>query len=78
MQAMNGVRFEVQADYLHAPKLDIVWVPGGDPDALVAMMRNPDRAVFQVSASGRGGCDMGVLGVRRRAAARARGPARRA
>ena len=45
--AMNGVRFEVQADYLTAPALDIVWVPGGNPDVLAAMMRNPDGPYFK-------------------------------
>jgi transcriptional regulator GlxA family with amidase domain len=45
--AMNGVRFEAQASFAEAPKLDILWVPGGDPSALEIMMKNPDGPYFR-------------------------------
>ena len=45
--AMNGVRFEAQASFAETPKLDILWVPGGDPDALEIMMKNPDGPYFR-------------------------------
>jgi transcriptional regulator GlxA family with amidase domain len=45
--AMNGVRFEAQASFAETPKLDILWVPGGDPSALEIMMKNPDGPYFR-------------------------------
>jgi transcriptional regulator GlxA family with amidase domain len=45
--AMNGVRFEAQASFAETPKLDILWVPGGDPDALEITMSNPDGPYFR-------------------------------
>lgn len=45
--AMNGVRFEAQASFAQAAALDIIWVPGGAPDALAVMMRNADGLYFQ-------------------------------
>jgi transcriptional regulator GlxA family with amidase domain len=40
--SINGVRFEAQASFAGTPALDILWVPGGDPKALRAMMKDPD------------------------------------
>jgi transcriptional regulator GlxA family with amidase domain len=40
--SMNGVRFEPQASFAQTPTLDILWVPGGNPDALEAIMKDPD------------------------------------
>lgn len=45
--SINGVRFEVQAGFAGAPALDIVWVPGGKPEALEAIMRAPDSAYLK-------------------------------
>jgi cyclohexyl-isocyanide hydratase len=45
--SINGVRFEAQASFAQTPTLDILWVPGGAPDALVAMMRNPQSAYLK-------------------------------
>src|ERR1043166_352389 len=50
--AMNKVRFEVQASYGDAPTLDVVWVPGGDPEALAPMMRDPDGPYFNYLRQG--------------------------
>lgn len=45
--SINGVRFEVQACFAEAPALDIVWVPGGKPEALEAIMRDHDSAYLK-------------------------------
>jgi transcriptional regulator GlxA family with amidase domain len=39
--SLNGVRFEAQASFAEVPTLDVVWVPGGNPDSLAAIMKNP-------------------------------------
>lgn len=40
--SMNGVRFDAQASFEQMPAPDVLWVPGGDPDALGVIMRNVD------------------------------------
>jgi transcriptional regulator GlxA family with amidase domain len=45
--SMNGVRFEAQASFAQMPALDVLWVPGGDPDALATIMKNPDSQYLQ-------------------------------
>jgi cyclohexyl-isocyanide hydratase len=39
---INGMRFEAHASFASVPALDILWVPGGDPDALGEIMSDPD------------------------------------
>jgi len=39
--SLNGVRFDAQASFVATPRLDILWVPGGAPDALGAIMSDP-------------------------------------
>lgn len=39
--SINGVCFKAQASFAQTPALDILWVPGGDPQALVAIMKDP-------------------------------------
>ncbi len=39
--SLNGVRFDAQASFKATPKLDILWVPGGAPDALGKIMSDP-------------------------------------
>jgi len=39
--AMNGIRFEVQASFADVPALDVLWVPGGDPEVLGQIMSDP-------------------------------------
>lgn len=39
--SLNRVRFDAQASFKATPKLDILWVPGGDPDALGRIMSDP-------------------------------------
>jgi transcriptional regulator GlxA family with amidase domain len=39
--SLNGVRFEAQASFAQVPALDILWVPGGAPERLADIMRNP-------------------------------------
>src|SRR5262249_34812746 len=38
----NNVRFEAHASFANTPNLDVVWVPGGMPDALVGIMKDPN------------------------------------
>lgn len=38
---INGIRFEAHASFAATPKLDVLWVPGGDPKALAKIMTNP-------------------------------------
>lgn len=42
--SLNGVRFEAQASFAQVPALDVLWVPGGGPDALKAMMQDARSA----------------------------------
>ncbi|KQZ30037.1 DJ-1/PfpI family protein [Caulobacter sp. Root1472] len=39
--AMNGIRFEVQASFADVSALDVLWVPGGDPEVLGQIMSDP-------------------------------------
>jgi transcriptional regulator GlxA family with amidase domain len=39
--SLNGVRFDAQASFAATPTLDILWVPGGAPDALRTIMSDP-------------------------------------
>lgn len=45
--SINGVRFEPHASFAQTPALDILWVPGGDPKALQAMMTDPNSPYLQ-------------------------------
>jgi len=60
--SIKGVRFDAQASFAQTPALDILWVPGGDPDALVAIMRNPESPDLQylrrVAASAKWACSV--------------------
>lgn len=38
--SLNNVRFEVHASFLQAPKLDVLWVPGGKPSMLESIMKD--------------------------------------
>jgi cyclohexyl-isocyanide hydratase len=40
--SLNGVRFEAHASFGETPRLDVLWVPGGDPQALGRIMSDPD------------------------------------
>jgi transcriptional regulator GlxA family with amidase domain len=42
VRALNGVCFEAQASFAETPTLDILWVPGGNPEALSTLMQTPD------------------------------------
>lgn len=42
--SINGIRFDVHASFAATPALDILWVPGGKPEALEAIMSDPDSA----------------------------------
>lgn len=38
---MNNVRFDAHASFAATPSLDVLWVPGGDPDVLGEIMSDP-------------------------------------
>ncbi|WP_375414470.1 DJ-1/PfpI family protein [uncultured Bradyrhizobium sp.] len=40
--SINGVTFTVGGSFADEPALDILWVPGGKPEALEDIMRDPD------------------------------------
>jgi len=42
----NGVRFEAHSSFAATPVLDVLWVPGGAPEALQEMMLHPESAYF--------------------------------
>jgi len=58
----NKVCFKAQASFADTPSLDIVWVPGGLPDALVGIMKNPDspylKYLRQVAANAKWVCSV--------------------
>ena len=45
--SINGVRFDAQASFAEVPSLDVLWVPGGDPDALAEIMKDPNSPYLQ-------------------------------
>jgi len=38
---INKIRFEAHASFAATPSLDVLWVPGGDPDVLGEIMSDP-------------------------------------
>ena len=43
VKTLSGLRIQVDVDFAHAPAFDVLWTPGGGPDALAALMGEPDR-----------------------------------
>jgi transcriptional regulator GlxA family with amidase domain len=43
----NNVRFQAHASFAQVPTLDVLWVPGGMPNALVRIMKNVDSPYLQ-------------------------------
>lgn len=39
---MNGIHFNADTSFAKAPALDVLWVPGGAPDALSRIMKDPN------------------------------------
>jgi transcriptional regulator GlxA family with amidase domain len=39
----GGLVIQVAKAFADAPAFDVIWVPGGDPDALARLMGDPDR-----------------------------------
>ncbi|MEO7325085.1 MAG: DJ-1/PfpI family protein [Dokdonella sp.] len=60
--SMNGVHFETQHSFAQTPKLDVLWVPGGNPEALAAIMKDPHSAYLrylrQVAADAKWVCSV--------------------
>jgi transcriptional regulator GlxA family with amidase domain len=45
--SINGVHFEAHASFAQTPALDVLWVPGGKPEALATIMKDPDSPYLQ-------------------------------
>jgi transcriptional regulator GlxA family with amidase domain len=45
--SINGVYFKAQASFAQTPSLDILWVPGGKPAALEAIMKDDSSPYLQ-------------------------------
>lgn len=43
----NGVRLGVHGSFSNMPALDVLWVPGGTPEALQRMLPHKDSAYFR-------------------------------
>jgi transcriptional regulator GlxA family with amidase domain len=60
--SINSVRFQAQASFAQTPVLDILWVPGGNPVALAAIMQDPYspylRYLRQVAAGAKWVCSV--------------------
>jgi transcriptional regulator GlxA family with amidase domain len=60
--SVNGVSFAAQGSFASVPALDILWVPGGDPDRLADIMRDPNAPYLnylrQVAANARWVCSV--------------------
>jgi cyclohexyl-isocyanide hydratase len=41
VKTLNGIRFEAHASFADTPALDVLWVPGGDPEQLGKIMSDP-------------------------------------
>ena len=71
----KGFRFEVTKSFADARAYDAIWVPGGDPKALAAIIDNLKRTYLRFPDRAGGADEDGVFGVRRRHAAGGRGTA---
>ena len=62
VRSLNGVRFEVHASFAATPALDVLWVPGGDPEVLGKIMSDPASAYLaylrQVAAGAKWVCSV--------------------
>lgn len=58
----DGFRFEAHASFAETPKLDVLWVPGGDPEVLGEIMSDPDSPYLaylrQVAAGAKWVCSV--------------------
>jgi cyclohexyl-isocyanide hydratase len=59
---MNGVRFNAHASFADTPSLDVLWTPGGSPEALERLMADSEAPYLsylrKVSASARWVCSV--------------------
>jgi cyclohexyl-isocyanide hydratase len=60
--SIEGVRFEAQSSFAQTPALDVLWVPGGSPAALAAIMKDPNSPYLnylrQVAAGAKWVCSV--------------------
>jgi transcriptional regulator GlxA family with amidase domain len=45
--SINGVSFKAHASFAQTPALDVLWVPGGDPEVLEKIMKDPNSPYLQ-------------------------------
>lgn len=51
VRTRDGLRFSPQKSFAKSPRLDLIWVPGGDPDALARTMQHAPYIDFILSQS---------------------------
>jgi cyclohexyl-isocyanide hydratase len=60
--SIEGVRFEAQSSFAQTPALDVLWVPGGSPAALAAIMKDANSPYLnylrQVAAGAKWVCSV--------------------
>jgi putative intracellular protease/amidase len=72
----GGLSIQVTAGFDNAPAFDVLWVPGGDPNALARLMGDPKRVYLDFAEAERP-CALCFVGLRGRPAAGRGRPARR-
>ena len=72
----GGLSIQVTKAFEHAPAFDVIWVPGGDPDALARLMGDPKR-IYRLPHQAERPCTLCRLGLRGGHAACGGRPARR-
>jgi transcriptional regulator GlxA family with amidase domain len=59
---MNGIRIEAHASFAATPALDVLWVPGGNPEVLGEIMSDPESPYLaylrQVAAGAKWVCSV--------------------
>lgn len=62
VKSLSGMRFDVHASFAETPALDVLWVPGGSPAALVRIIKNSRspylRYLRKVAADARWVCSV--------------------
>ena len=62
VKTMNGIRFEAHGSFCAFPALDVLWVPGGDPEVLGQIMSDADSGYLaylrQVAAGAKWVCSV--------------------
>ena len=46
---INQITFQAQASFVQAPVVDVLWVPGGEPEMLGKIMSDPASPYMAIS-----------------------------